>query len=386
MLQRALNELKLSGIVYFICMSAENSERLCVDFVGAGGHWNDSHAPFVARSALYVVTGVADMSEARRMQAREMFGLPEEAIASNYAQLLPRSVARAAIITTGDADHYRSAHQALHAGKSVLVEKPAAATREECAGLPALFDYADREGLRYWVCHPRECDEEGPWYAAARLIGNPALLEETFDVRPIGKLQELRYDCFYTLPAEDKPGLHTSFLDDKMNHSIVSVLHSLPDVVGFSGAVLLKNEKSEYDARMETIPTNEHDEPVTIRTSGRRCAHRAHHPNQEGRPEGVYRDWIEAIYQEGILRVEPTYGTITLTYGKNPRPPLKFDPDKLYDGMFTAINDEFARCVLDPERPEPFTRRTKLLGTATAILMQQPDFDGVITEEAMARL
>jgi len=114
--------------------------------------------------------------------------------------------------------------------------------------------------------------------------------------------------------------------------------------------------------------------------SGRRCANRANHP------KGVYRDWIEAVYDEGILRVEPTYGTITLTYGKDPRPPLEFDPSRLYDGMFTAINDEFARCVLDPKRPEPFTRKIKLLGTAAAILMQQPDFDGIITEKAVARL
>jgi predicted dehydrogenase len=359
-------------------MSIENPGQLNVDVVGIGGHYNDSHGPFIARSELFNVTGVAEIDE----MARTVLDLPEAATAASYTDLLEKSTAQATIITTGDVDHYTSAYQALHAGKSVLVEKPAAATAEECAQLPELFDYAQEHGLRYWVCHPRECDTDGPWYTMAQLIGDPQLVEETFGVSSVGKLQELRYDCFYTLPAQDKPDLHKSFADDKMNHNVVSALQSLPDIAGFSNAVLLdvRDERTMYDARMLTIPTGEHDEPVTVKMSGRRSAHRENHP------QGVYRDWVEAIYEEGILRVEPSYGTITFTYGKGPKPPIEFDTEKLYDGMFTAINDGFARCVLDPKQPEPFTRETKLLGTAAAILMQQPGSDGMITEEAINRL
>jgi hypothetical protein len=160
----------------------------------------------------------------------------------------------------------------------------------------------------------------------------------------------------------------------------VSVQQALPNIAGFSNAVLLDNDATEYDARMKTIPTGEHDEPVVVRMSGRRSAHRENHS------KGIYRDWIEVIYEEGILRVEPTYGTITFTHGKDERMPWEFNPRGLYDGMFASINDEFARCVLDPTQPEPFTRNAKLLGTAAAILMQQPDFDGMITEEAVRQL
>lgn len=361
-------------------MSAEGSERLGVGFIGFGDHCENSHGPFVGRSALYDVVGVAEKDDIRSAKAQQMLGLPDSALTMDYRELLDNDATQAVIITTGDQSHYNLAREALYAGKSVLLEKPAAATAEECAELPSLFDYAQRNGLKFWVCHPREFDKEGPWFRGAELIGNPDLVEATFGVGPVGKLLEVRYDCFYTLPDTNKAGLHTSFADDKMNHNVASVLTALPGIAGFSGAILLKNTLTNYDVSMDTIPQDENDEPIAIRMSGRRCARRANHPH------GIYRDWVEATFEDAILRIEPSYGTIALTYGKEPRPPIAFDPDKLYDDMFTAINDEFALCVLDPKRPEPLTRRAKLLGTAAAILVQQPGFDGMITEESVSRL
>lgn len=359
-------------------MSTKSYEQVGVGLIGFGGHCEDSHAPFIGKSVLYKVLGVAEMDSKRSELARGVLSLPENAITNNYSDILENDAVQAVVITTGDDSHYTLANEALHAGKSVLVEKPAAATLEECAALSELFRYAERQGLRFWVCHPREFDESGPWRLAADLISEPKSLEERFGIRPIGALQELRYDYFYTVPSRDKK-LHTSFADDKMNHNVVSALRSLPQIAGFSGAVLLENTMTEYDVRMKTIPENR-DQPATVRMSGRRCAHREHHA------EGIYRDWVEAIFEEGILRVEPSYGTVRLTYGKDSLRPVRFNPKQLYNRMFTGINDEFARCVLDPDRPEPLTRRARLLGTAAAILMQQANFDGMITEEALARL
>lgn len=195
----------------------------------------------------------------------------------------------------------------------------------------------------------------------------------------MGRLLELRHDCHYTIP--DRQGLHASFADDKLNHTIVSILRSMPGVAGFRNAVLFDNDESHFDARLVTISENEADDGVVVRASGRRSAHAEHHGG------GVWRDWIEAVFDEGVLRVEPTLGRIALTYGKKEKELPKLDTDQLYDDMFRTFNTEFVRCALNPRRAEPLmARRAMLLGAAAAILMQQPDFDGKVTEGAVRQL
>ncbi|HJQ09319.1 MAG TPA: Gfo/Idh/MocA family oxidoreductase [Candidatus Saccharimonadales bacterium] len=243
----------------------------------------------------------------------------------------------AVVVTTRDDTHFSIAKDAIQAGKHVLVEKPAAANAAELAALPDLFDLAEETGRRLWVCHPREFGD-GPWGVAARLISDPSRISEAFGVGPMGQVRELRHDCHYTVPG--RQGLHTSFADDKLNHTIVSVQRSLPGVVGFRNAVLLDNDESHFDARLVTVSENAAEDGVVIRAGGRRSAHAEHHGG------GVWRDWIEAVFDEGVLRVEPTLGRIALTYGKQEKRPLEFDPRKLYDDMFGAFNTEFCACCV----------------------------------------
>jgi len=348
-----------------------------VAYIGFGGHCNQSHVPYLPSSESTIV-GVADLDDASLEAAKASGEISGNAIFTNdYHELLADNATDAVIITTGDAWHFRIAEDALQAGKHVLVEKPAAATITELAKLPALFDLADEKNRRLWVCHPREFGD-GPWSQAAKLLGNASLLSEAFAVGTMGSLRELRYDCLYTMPS--KTGLHASFADDKLNHTIVSALRTLPETIGFENAVLLDNDSTQYDARMVTLPEDQSAEKVVVRASGRRTAHTEHHQG------GVYRDWIEAVFDEGVVRVEPSLGRIALTYGKVEQDPIRFDTSRLYDGMFGAFNRAFIDHVRNPQKTDPLTNRTKILGTAAAILMQQPGFDGVITEHAVRQL
>jgi hypothetical protein len=155
----------------------------------------------------------------------------------------------------------------------------------------------------------------------------------------------------------------------------------MPGVVGFRNAVLLANDENHFDARLVAVSKNKAEDGVVIRAGGRRSAHAEHHDG------GVWRDWIEAVFDEGTLRVEPSLGRIVLTYGKTEQTPLEFDTDKLYEDMFRTFNTEFVRSALDAQRAAPLmTRRVVLLGTAAAILMQQPGFDGEVSEGAVRRL
>lgn len=349
------------------------SEKLGIGYIGFGGHCNQSHAPFLDASPLSETVGVADL-QAVNLDSITDF-IAEPVLTTDYRELLDDDRVDAVVVTTRDDTHFSIAKDAVEAGKHVLVEKPAAANAAELAALPDLFDLAEEKGRRLWVCHPREFGD-GPWGAAARLISDPAQISEAFDVGPIGQLRELRHDCHYTVPG--RGGLHASFADDKLNHTIVSVQRSMPGVVGFRNAVLHDNDESHFDARLVTVSENEAENGVVVRAGGRRSAHAEYHGG------GVWRDWIEAVFDEGTLRVEPSLGRIALTYGKKEQTPLEFDTDKLYDDMFGEFNAAFVRAALDARRDEPLmAKRAVLLGTAAAILMQQPGFNGEVTEAAV---
>lgn len=367
------------------------SEKLGSGYIGIGAHWDQSHRPFLGAFPLSETVGVADVARASVDAITDFVTNPildtyrdeesgEERVCAveDYGRLLGDGRVGAVVIATRDDTHFSIAKDAIAAGKHVLVEKPAAANLAELAVLPDLFDLAEETGRRLWVCHPREFGD-GPWSVAAWLISDPSQISEAFDVGPMGQLRELRHDCHYTVPG--KQGLHTSFADDKLNHTIVSIQRSMPDVVGFRNAVLLDNDEGHFDARLVTVSENEAEDGVVIRAGGRRSAHAEHHGG------GVWRDWIEAVFDEGVLRVEPTLGRIVLTYGKKERTPLEFDTDRLYDDMFEAFNTAFVRSALDAQRDEPLmAKRVVLLGTAAAILMQQPGFNGEVTEAAVRQL
>jgi hypothetical protein len=351
------------------------SEKLGIGYIGFGSHCAQSHVPYLGSSPLYETVGVADLRPVNVDTVTDF--VTDPLITTDYRELLDDDRVQAVVITTRDDTHYPITKDAIEAGKHVLVEKPAAATLDELAALPDLFELASAKGLKLWVCHSREFGE-GPWSTAAALISDPARISETFTVGPMGRLRELRHDCHYTVPG--RQGLHTSFADDKLNHTIVSVQRSLPGIAGFRNAVLLDNGPTHYDARLVVASDNEAQDGVVVRASGRRSAHEEHHGG------GVWRDWIEAVFDEGVLRIEPSLGRIALTYGKKEKTPLEFDPKRLYDDTFGGINTEFVRCSLDTQRPEPLPSRVMLLGTAAAILMQQPGFNGEITEQAVRQL
>jgi hypothetical protein len=351
------------------------SEKLGMGYIGFGAHCAQSHVPYLGLSPLSETVGVADLRSVDVDIITDFVADP--LVTANYHELLDDDRVDAVVITTRDDTHFPIAKGAIEAGKHVLVEKPAAANAAELALLPGLFDLAEEKGLKLWVCHSREFGK-GPWNKAAELISDPAQISEAFDVGPMGQLRELRHDCHYTVPGRD--GLHASFADDKLNHTIVSVQRSMPGIIGFRNAVLLDNGPTHYDARLVTASDDEAQDGVVVRASGRRSAHAEYHGG------GVWRDWIEAVFDEGVLRVEPTLGSIALTYGKKEKAPLEFDPKRLYDDTFGGLNTEFVRCALDAQRHEPLTRRVMLLGTAAAILMQRPGFDGEITEQAVQQL
>lgn len=347
-------------------------EIVNIAFVGLGNHFEKSHKPYID-PRLGRVIAVADSDPENAEAVGRRHGVDKSAIYEHHRDLLENPNVGAVFVTTGDDSHFDIATDAIEAGKHVLVEKPAATTVEQLRQLPDLFDRAAAQGLRLVVCHPREFGD-GPWAETAKIIGNP---DEATSSR-LGRVLRIDYDCHYTKP--NREGLHGSFADDKLNHTIVSALQALPNVTGFRDAQLLDNGPDIYEARLVTESDEEASDGIVIRGSGHRKAHPEYHGG------GVWRDWVEVISEEGTMRVEPSLGRITLTRGLDEKILRIFDTERLYDDMFSRFNRAFLECVRDPDLPDPITARTMVLGTGAAILMQQPGFDGRINERAILEL
>ena len=97
------------------------------------------------------ITAVADPDEARRRNAGEVLGIPEQFRFLTGSELLslPR-LGEAAIIATMDRDHYKEAIPAMEKGYHLLLEKPISPIPEETLAIEAA---AVRTGRHVTVCH-----------------------------------------------------------------------------------------------------------------------------------------------------------------------------------------------------------------------------------------
>ncbi len=121
-----------------------HSQQLHIGIVGAGGF-----SLFAASSFLTVtgisITGVTDIVQGAAQRFSEIIGCktyqnPEELLADPDVDLV--------YIATPPSLHYEQSRQALHAGKHVICEKPAALRTVEAEELAA---YAKQHGLLYSV-------------------------------------------------------------------------------------------------------------------------------------------------------------------------------------------------------------------------------------------
>ncbi len=111
------------------------------------GRWGQQHYNAIQKAAgvRLVATCASSAESAAKVQAE--WGLPCD---TDYEAFLARPEIEAVIIASPNAQHYRMAHQALSAGKHVLVEKPMSFSRQECDNLIAL---AAEKGLTLFPGH-----------------------------------------------------------------------------------------------------------------------------------------------------------------------------------------------------------------------------------------
>jgi predicted dehydrogenase len=114
----------------------------------------------------------------------------------------------AVVICSPDRFHASQLLAAVTAGKHVLVDKPAAAARDDLSLLNDAYSIAWSEGLVVSSCHPRRFN---PAYVQIK-----ARLSDW--IQRFGALLRLEMDFSYHVPTMARAGLHTGMLADHLNH------------------------------------------------------------------------------------------------------------------------------------------------------------------------
>lgn len=144
-------------------------------FCGAGKIVEDNHLPSLEkRKDRFAIAGFYDISD---QNAKNRAG-GKYRVYKSYEELLADNSAELVIIATKPlGTHYPAAKSALEAGKHVLLEKPMAASVQECDELIAL---AEKNNLVFTVHHNRRLDLD---FLALQdvlrsgKIGSPVLIE-----------------------------------------------------------------------------------------------------------------------------------------------------------------------------------------------------------------
>ncbi len=120
--------------------------------LGAGARGMDAYAPYaLAAPDMLQFVAVADPIERRRNAFAARYGVPQDAVFSDWRDALNAGIeADAVLVATQDNHHVEPACVAMEKGYDTLLEKPIAKTEEECM---RLYETSKRTKKRAVVCH-----------------------------------------------------------------------------------------------------------------------------------------------------------------------------------------------------------------------------------------
>ncbi len=160
-----------------------------VGVIGAGNVVHYGHHPALAalKSDVQVVA-LADVTESRRLAARDLFGLPDSACYADPLAVATHPDVEVVLVAVPQQFRRPIVVAAAQAGKHILSEKPIATTP---ADAQAMIDTANAAGVTYGVCH------------------NYLFLPEYIKLRQMiesGAIGDFRVGIMNYLGVQDRPG------------------------------------------------------------------------------------------------------------------------------------------------------------------------------------
>jgi len=124
-------------------------KKLTVALVGAGNR-GQTYTNLM-RDERFQVVAVAEPRKERREYVQKTHNIPDELCFNSWEELVQQpKLADVAIVSTQDRMHFAPAMKLMELKYNLLLEKPAAATAEDCI---KLRDQARKHGVKILVCH-----------------------------------------------------------------------------------------------------------------------------------------------------------------------------------------------------------------------------------------
>ena len=118
--------------------------KTCI-IVGAGGRGKDSYAPYIKKTGIMKIVGVAEPDDKKRNQFKNRYGIADNMCFTDYKELFSKKrLADAVIICTQDKMHLECTRLAVNRGYHILLEKPVATTLEELCEIEKLVTGYDK--------------------------------------------------------------------------------------------------------------------------------------------------------------------------------------------------------------------------------------------------
>lgn len=105
--------------------------KTCI-IIGAGGRGKDDYAPYIKKTGIMKIVGVAEPNDEKRAEFCKSYNISSDMAFSDYKELFRRGkIADAVIICTQDKMHLEPALMAMDCGYHIMLEKPITASLEE---------------------------------------------------------------------------------------------------------------------------------------------------------------------------------------------------------------------------------------------------------------
>ncbi|MBR5614399.1 MAG: Gfo/Idh/MocA family oxidoreductase [Clostridia bacterium] len=105
--------------------------KTCI-IVGAGGRGKDCYAPYIKKTGIMKIVGVAEPDEQKRNQFKQNYDIADDMCFKDYHELFAKGrLADSVIICTQDKMHLEPTRLAVKCGYHILLEKPVATTAKE---------------------------------------------------------------------------------------------------------------------------------------------------------------------------------------------------------------------------------------------------------------
>ena len=118
--------------------------KTCI-IIGAGGRGKDDYAPYIRKTGIMKIVGVAEPNDKKRIEFCRDNNIAENMAFSDYRELFARGrLADAVLICTQDRLHLEPTLMAIKCGYHIMLEKPISPVREEIDEIEKALDGYDK--------------------------------------------------------------------------------------------------------------------------------------------------------------------------------------------------------------------------------------------------